>query len=227
MRAQHLISIDTLKASRRALSKEIFYDDYGRRTSFIFGEQFGINLEERVKIREGLALKGSKSNRCDTKTFERLLINAHRSGLDVYLMLNPIHIRYININVQNSLPTNTYVNLKKILVNTNFTIAKTLNTQPLRIFDFNLVNQYTTEQFDLVSNNEPMYWWESSHYKKALGDKLIDWINATEDMRDPSIGVIITQENIEKHIETQLNLLLQWQKARPEVVNELLHTIKS
>ena len=115
--------------------------------------------------------------------------------------------------------------MKKSLVNTNFKIAEKLNTQPFPIFDFNLINQYTTEKFDFVGNSEPTYWWESSHYKKALGDKLIDWINATEDKRDHSIGVAITQENIDQHIETQSNLLLQWQKARPEVVKELLDSI--
>tara|TARA_R110002167_G_scaffold364900_1_gene588105 strand:- start:8833 stop:9174 length:342 start_codon:yes stop_codon:yes gene_type:complete len=103
--------------------------------------------------------------------------------------------------------------------------ATRLNKKPLPIYDFNLVNQYTAEPFDLINDSEPTYWWESSHYKKALGDKLIDWINATEDKRDHSIGVAITQENIDQHIETQSNLLLQWQKARPEVVKKLLDSI--
>tara|TARA_R110000744_G_scaffold160050_10_gene276292 strand:+ start:837 stop:1961 length:1125 start_codon:yes stop_codon:yes gene_type:complete len=227
MRAQHLISIDTLIAGRRALSKEIFYDDYGRRTSFIFGDQFGFKLKERVKIREGLALKGvKKGGSCDTRTFERLITNAYKSGITIYLILNPIHIRYINIDAQNSSPANTHSNMKKTLVNTNLAVAERLNTKPFPIFDFNLINQYTSEKFDLVGNSEPKYWWESSHYKKALGDKLIDWINGAKDTRDSSIGVALTPENIDQHIETQTSRLLQWQKARPEVMNELCNVIK-
>ena len=61
---------------------------------------------------------------------------------------------------------------------------------------------------------------------KAVLLYIIDWINGAKDTRDSSIGVALTPENIDQHIETQTSRLLQWQKARPEVMNELCNVIK-
>tara|TARA_R110000765_G_scaffold408748_1_gene506640 strand:- start:7050 stop:8123 length:1074 start_codon:yes stop_codon:yes gene_type:complete len=227
MRAKYLISLDTLKASFKALNKSIFYDDFGRRISFVFSKQSGEKLSERVKIREGFSIKrGKNSTQCNTEVFERLLITAHASGINVSLMLNPTHVRLINIDAQNSIPLNSHLNMKRAIVSINAAVAAKLNIQPFPIFDFNLINQYTTESFDLVNNTEPKYWWESSHYKKALGDRLVDWLNKPENERDLSIGVSLTPENIDQHINSQLKQLLRWQKANPKVSEDLSQAVK-
>tara|TARA_R110001583_G_scaffold116577_1_gene267357 strand:- start:8109 stop:8834 length:726 start_codon:yes stop_codon:yes gene_type:complete len=226
LRAKYLISVDTLKASLDSLSKPEFYDDYGRRISFIFGKGSGETLSERVKIREGYALaRGRNSSECNTEVFERLLNNAYDTDINISLILNPTHARLININANNSIPMNSHLNMKKAIVNTNAKVAANLNTKPFPIYDFNLINRYTTELFDLVSNIEPKYWWESSHYKKALGDKLVDWLNSPENKRDASIGVSLTPQNIDQHISLQLQQLADWQQLNPAAAKESMQPI--
>lgn len=228
MRAKYLISIDSLKASKRTLSKTIFYDDFGRRISYIFGQQYGRTLQERVKIREGFALKrGKNSSQCNTDVFEQLLTKAYASGITVSLMLNPTHVRLINISAQNSIPLNSHLNMKRAIVSINAAVAANLNIKPFPIYDFNLINQYTTEPFDLVSNTEPKYWWESSHYKKALGDKLVDWLNAPEKERDTSIGISLTPQKIEQQIGKQLEQLADWQHSNTVAAEESMRPIQN
>lgn len=216
MRAKYLISLTTLKASIRAFSMPIFYDDFGRRISFVFGPQSGETISERVKIRESYSLKRGKIiSQCNTKVYERMLTKAYKSGISVTLMLNPTHVRLINITANNSIPINSHLNMKKQIVMSNEKVAELLGMAPFPIYDFNLINQYTTEPFDLVNNIEPKYWYESSHYKKALGDKLISWINSPLTKRDTAIGVALTSQNIEHHIAQQLKHLKDWQIANP------------
>ncbi|WP_166424090.1 hypothetical protein [Paraglaciecola sp. 20A4] len=228
MRAKYLISLDTLKASFKAVNKSIFYDDFGRRVSFVFSAQSGEKLSERVKIREGFYIKrGKNSTQCNTEIYERLLTKAHTSGINISLMLNPTHVRLINISAQSSIPLNSHLNMKRAIVSVNAAVAANLNTKPFPIYDFNLINQYTTEPFDLVSNTEPKYWWESSHYKKALGDKLVDWLNTPENERDASIGVSLAPQNIDQHINLQLRQLADWQQANPAAAIESMQRIEN
>ncbi|GAC31267.1 hypothetical protein [Paraglaciecola polaris] len=226
LRAKYLISVDTLKASLDSLSKPEFYDYYGRRISFIFGKGSGETLSERVKIREGYALSRERNSReCNTEVFERLLSNAYDTDIDISLILNPTHARLININANNSTPVNSHLKMKRAIVSINAAVAANLNTKPFPIYDFNLINQYTTEPFDLVSNTEPKYWWESSHYKKALGDRLVDWLNTPENGRDASIGVSLTPQNIDQHIGLQLRQLADWQQLNPAAAKESMQPI--
>lgn len=216
MRAKYLISLTTLKASIRAFSMPIFYDDFGRRISFVYGPQSGETISERVKIRESYSLeRGKISSQCNTKVYERMLTKAYKSGISVTLMLNPTHVRLINIAANNNIPINSHLNMKKQIVMSNEKVAEQLGMASIPIYDFNLINQYTTEPFDLVNNIEPKYWYESSHYKKALGDKLISWINSPLTKRDTAIGVALTSQNIEHHIAQQLKHLKDWQIANP------------
>lgn len=228
MRAKYLISLDTLKASVKALGKPIFYDDFGQRISFVFSKQSGETLSERVKIREGYTLKSkSNGNECKTDVFAQLLTKIHASHLDVSLILNPVHIRYLYIAAQKNTLSGRDVNLKNLLVSVNANIAHKLDKSPLPIFDFNLINSYTTEPFDLINNNEPIYWWESSHYKKALGDKMVDWLNAPEQERDTSIGVSLSTQNIQQHNNQQRQKLLEWRDSNPVIRHEINALVQS
>lgn len=221
LRVKYLISMDTFKASINTLSKPIFYDDFGRRISFIFGKKSGNTLSERVKISEGYALKRGESDKeCNTTAFERLLNKAYDSNINVSLILNPVHTRQKYIETQKNVHINSHINMKKVLVSTNALVAKEHNIEPFPIYDFNIINQYTTEPFDLVGNTEPNYWWESSHYKKALGDKIVDWLNAPENERDSTVGTSLTSQNIEQHIENQVQKLAKWQPLNPITVEK-------
>lgn len=222
-RAKYLLSINTLITSLKSLSKPVFYDNYGRRISFVFGKQSGVTLSERVQIREGYSLKreSSENNHCDTSVFERLLTKGHENNVNITLLLNPVHVRHIYIDSLTSADSNIYENMKVKLVKINRKIAEELEVKPYPIYDFNVINEYTTEKFEMSTNKEPEFWWESSHYKKALGDKVLDWINAKKPERNSGIGAEITSSNINKHNEIQKIKLDGWIASHPKVTEEI------
>tara|TARA_R110002167_G_scaffold206719_3_gene410855 strand:+ start:562 stop:1410 length:849 start_codon:yes stop_codon:yes gene_type:complete len=123
LRAKYLISLSTVKSTFRAFGEPVFYDNFGRRTSFEFGKQSGTTISERVKVREGYALKNRSNKSCSTDVFERLLVKAYSSGISIALILNPIHNRYKFIQANKSNMKFKPTNMRKILVEKNALVA--------------------------------------------------------------------------------------------------------
>ncbi|MAD16336.1 MAG: hypothetical protein CL579_09705 [Alteromonadaceae bacterium] len=226
---RYLLSIKTLQKSIQSLLGKQNYDRYGRKINFDFGVANGRTISQRVNIKEKKRLKNVKnaSPFCDSSQFEALLLQAYQSEVEVALIINPVHVRYIQISSQLEGHDDSLFSMKKQLVEINTAIASEQHQKPYPIYDFNLINEYTTEIFDMRNDTESIYWWESSHYKKALGDVMINWIATPKNARQSSIGVELNKSNINKNIASQLTHLQQWRITNRGIVNNLNTLIQS
>jgi hypothetical protein len=74
------------------------------------------------------------------------------------------------------------------------------------LWDFSVYNQFTTEPIPKTGDTETaMQWyWDSSHYKKELGDIMLDKIfhyHESGRIVPDNFGILLTSENIDDHLQ--------------------------
>ena len=65
--------------------------------------------------------------------------------------------------------------------------------------DFSIYHELTAETVPTNPKEEMKYHWEASHYKKELGDILLDRLLDVSEYKD--FGVELNSQNINKHIQ--------------------------
>ncbi len=92
------------------------------------------------------------------------------------------------------------------------------------VWDFSGYNQYTTETVPQNEDRNAMQWyWESSHFKRTLGDKVLQRVFLDENPNAPTFGVRLTPENIDRHlarIRTERKLWLPGHEQDVELVRD-------
>ncbi|MBD1390554.1 hypothetical protein IC617_14040 [Neiella sp. HB171785] len=228
-RINYLISSQTLRDGLGALGKKqsAYYDRYGRRLAFMYindtvSERMERREAARVKINERAAESRRPSTAlCRTSSLQQIINTSYDQGIDLKLIINPMHLRYLEIDHQFMLAERKLTELKVHLVKAVADVADRRSLEPVPIFDFQLVNSYTTEYFDYETVEDLRYWSESSHYTKAMGDLMLDWIYASEPQRDAAFAALLTPDTVELHVEKQWQLFLDWRTTNPRVVEEI------
>jgi hypothetical protein len=109
----------------------------------------------------------------------------------------------------------------KELVRINESEAERANRQAFPIWDFGYVNSITVEPIPAADDLKPMRWyWESLHYRTALGDLVLDRIfDHTDPARTlpPDFGFRLTGENVDAHLIRIKAALADWVAANPEL----------
>ena len=92
------------------------------------------------------------------------------------------------------------------------------------VWDFSGYNQYTTETVPQNDDRNAMQWyWESSHFKRALGDQVLQRVFLDEAPSATTFGVRLTSENIDRHlarIRTERKLWLPGHEQDVELVRD-------
>lgn len=90
------------------------------------------------------------------------------------------------------------------------------------VWDFSGYNRVTTEAISKDMKN----YWDSSHYRKEVGDLVLDRIFDYQEEKVPAdFGVLLTQENIESHL-AEINAQREvWASNNPDVV-ELVKSLQ-
>ena len=78
-------------------------------------------------------------------------------------------------------------------------IAIKKNKIPFRIMDFSVYHYFTSEMVPLKPEIAMQYYWESSHYKKELGDIVLDRLLDISPYKD--FGIELNSQNIDNHIQ--------------------------
>ena len=163
----------------------------------------------------------------DTQSFEWLkhILKERKDDTQLYLFISPIHAYQLEAMKH----LNTFSNFeewKRDLV--KFIAEDTVensNKQPIILWDFSGYNSITNEQIPPLGSKQEMKWyWESSHYKKELGDVILDVIfnypkkseNAPSDF-----GEIIDYKNIESHLQKIRVEQAQYKQNFPDSVKEV------
>lgn len=90
------------------------------------------------------------------------------------------------------------------------------------VWDFTGYNSITTE---LISNTMQNYW-DSSHYRKEVGDLILNRLFQVQTTEVPdNFGILITPETIETHLQNKRAMREAWAKENPTLI-QLVHDLK-
>jgi hypothetical protein len=164
------------------------------------------------------------------QAFERILDTAHRNNIQITLFISPCHARQWEV-LDSSLGYDMFETFKRRLTKVNEQSAYINHKQPYPVWDFSDYNKLTTEEIP-KGNTEMKWFWDSAHYKKELGDIILDRMfdgNFSGGQDYPDFGVKLTSQNIEAHLLKLRNEREQWRLTHPQDVKEIeaLKTTKS
>ncbi|WP_419677749.1 hypothetical protein ACN2EN_09365 [Aliarcobacter lanthieri] len=130
--------------------------------------------------------------------FNEILDECYKNNINLDIVFGPSHIRqweafayYKNYE--------TLLQWKKDIILNVESIANKHHKKPFRVMDFSVYHKLTAEEVPTDSKVKMQYHWEGSHYKKNLGNIVLDRLIDKSNYKD--FGVIITSSNIDTHIE--------------------------
>lgn len=130
--------------------------------------------------------------------FRKILELCYKNSIKLDIIFGPSHIRqweafdyYQDIE--------TWYKWKKDVVLFVEKIAKEQERNPYRIMDFSIYHELTAETVPTNPKEKMKYHWEASHYKKELGDIVLDRLLDISPYKD--FGVELNIQNIDNHIQ--------------------------
>jgi hypothetical protein len=236
-------SLDTVRASIRTLQNDgaiAFHHQNGRRLDHVF--------EERIKERGGYGANfkkleadffrlylvdqakcfylASEKNKA-FEAFRELLSTAYASGTDLRMFVSPIHARQLEV-IRLSGLWDQYETWLRRMVNISESEASALGREPFPIVDFSSFEGLTAKPIlERQDESSAIAWyWESSHYKKSLGDLVVGKIfggHLSADSRDlPS--VLLTKKSVGAHLSQIREAERKYAMEQPDVLGQLVRT---
>lgn len=102
--------------------------------------------------------------------YEQILRLAHRKGINLVMFVPPTHAVYLEIRKMAGL-WQDFKDWREKIVEINNRVARETGQPPFPIWDFSGFNEYTEEEVPAEGELREMNWyWESSHFKKQLGN---------------------------------------------------------
>ena len=130
--------------------------------------------------------------------FRKILELCYQNNIKLDIVFGPSHIRqweaydyYQDIE--------TWYKWKKDVVLFVAKIADEQEKTPYRIIDFSVYHELTAETVPTNPKEKMKYHWEASHYKKELGDIVLDRLLDISPYKN--FGVELNSENIDNHIQ--------------------------
>ena len=130
--------------------------------------------------------------------FRKILELCYQNNIKLDIVFGPSHIRqweaydyYQDIE--------TWYKWKKDVVLFVEKIADEQEKTPYRIMDFSVYHELTAETVPTNPKEKMKYHWEASHYKKELGDIVLDRLLDISPYKN--FGVELNSENIDNHIQ--------------------------
>jgi hypothetical protein len=136
--------------------------------------------------------------------YRTILKTCYRDGIKLSIVLSPSHVHEYEILADTGLWTR-WEEWKTALVTINEEEAKLAGKLPFAFWDFATYNEFTTESVPVVGDNQTVmqWYWNTDHYKKALGDLLLDRIFGRTDLTEiplDNFGTLLTSANIDEHL---------------------------
>ena len=138
------------------------------------------------------------TNRNSFDDFKEILKLCYENNIKLDIVFGPSHIRlweafshYHDINI--------WYKWKKDVVLAVEEMANKENKTPYKVMDFSVYHELTAEKVPVDKDIEMKYHFESSHYKKELGNIVLDRLLDISPYKD--FGVELNSQNIDAHIE--------------------------
>jgi hypothetical protein len=167
----------------------------------------------------------STPERDNLQIYQKILILAQQKEIDLHIAISGSHARQFEVIATLGL-WDDFEWWKQQLVALNESVASQHEKASFPVWDFSNYNSYNAEALPEKGDlDTKMQWyWESSHYKKELGNLMLDRIfNYTHPERtiDDNFGVLITTDNIESHLAQIRTNREKWRNDFPEYVAEI------
>jgi len=226
---------NTLALSLLHTPEYAYINQFGRQTIFDEGKYIAKGLGHSLKDREQMSIgnynptkKTSKPSyisyqqKCKTQSLEQIIAIAVEKKISLFFFYNPINVRYWEIShIKGSL--NDTLFSKKLAKQTLYKYKDT--ALDIKVFDFRQLNSYTLERLSYKDKHKNhTYWYESSHYKKSLGDILMEAMT-NKNPRDNTLFNELLTSDIEENHKHQLRLLNNWREDNLDIVAEIHKTI--
>lgn len=192
-----LFSIDSIKSSIRTIKKNLLnknnynLDGFKEKKEYSYKEQFDKILINNFLVNDGTY--GCYNYGEDRlKMFEEIIKKSENKNL--YLFITPLHHRHI-IALKHLGLFDQYIHWIYDL----YSIVRKYNLGNfnIKLYDFSYLNFVTSEK---VSDNVK-YYWESSHYKKIVGNMIVENILSSSD----NFGVLLNNINISNYLNSYIN----------------------
>jgi hypothetical protein len=158
------------------------------------------------------------------EALKRFLSWSKNRRLNVILFINPYHSDYLTlIKISGKWP---------IFEEWKRQITSIADKYAIPLWDFNTIDQYSTESPPLPGNkNSQLQWyWEPAHYRRELGDLMLasmlnrDCNAAQSNFR---LGSKITIPILQAHLNSLASDLQRFIDENPQVVNRIMNNINS
>lgn len=236
---KYILSIDALKSSVNtvASTKPTPYSKFGfMRPEAIQFNDFdskGVGYLENFRDSEKGYLASHYKNFNKTQTahwqaFERILDKAHKKGVKITLFISPSHARQWEV-LAITQGWEMFEEYRRRLVATNEKIALQNGKAPFALWDFAGYHELTTEAVPDDPKAKMKWYWDSSHYKKELGDIVLDRMfdgNFSGGQNYPDFGVKLTSQNIDSHLAKLQAERERWRATHSADVAEI-ETLKT
>ncbi len=231
-----IASLDSITASIETLWKQdetphlLLHGEYNpqrliedmtnHRADFLSNEKSYINGNY-----SDFSLTDNKDEDSTLNHYRKLLTTAYRDNIDLKIFIYPCHARQWEALSVAGL-WNEWEQWKHQLVTLNESVAAEQGKRPFALWDFSGYNAYTTEEAPATGDiaTQMQWYWESSHYKKELGDLVLDQIfsySHLDRIIDKDFGVQLTSKNIELHLQKIRNDRQDWRASHIEDVIEI------
>lgn len=203
-----------LNGSRNLDHKERKLQRIGVRAQSLAFER---SIASRLKHGSDMTYKGSLD------TLDLVADYACSKNIHIRLFISPLHIRQLLLLKTLGLQEN-FFSWKRDL--TDITEKHRRYGCGIDLVDFSRISEYTTEPLPAIDDlkTSPHWYWESSHYKAALGKLVIrrlwDRKHAIHDF-----GISLNSEGIDHEIQASRDELIQYQNTHPELVKEMHDTV--
>ena len=155
--------------------------------------------------------------------YRHILRLAHQKHIDLRLLISPSHARQWETLYVAGLWTD-WEEWKRDLVRINDEEAHRVGKAAFALWDFSGYSVYTTEPFPRLGDVQTVmrWYWESSHYKKELGDLVLNRVFRHSDHgADPDFGVRLDQRNAEAHLAAMRDAGWRWRLKFADDVAEI------
>ena len=215
------------------------FESHGRRNGVVFeraagrfGQHHMFEFSERRYLRARLPLPPARRYVPNDTTgptlrhLARLLDRAADEHIQVRLYITPVHARQLEVYRALGLWT-ALEQWKRSLRNTALGLELRRTQQPFELWDFADYSSLTTEAVPAADNVQVrMQWyWESSHYKKPLGDQVLNRIFAVPHAAVPTdFGVLLntlSDAAFEQHLQHIQNHGAAYRESHPHDVADL------
>lgn len=165
----------------------------------------------------------NKAQTAHWQAFERILDKAHKKGVKITLFISPSHARQWEV-LAITQGWEMFEEYRRRLIAVNEDVAIRNGKEAFVLWDFAGYHTLTTESVPDDPKARMRWYWDSSHYKKELGDIVLDRMfdgNFSGGKDYPDFGVKLTTQNIEQHLAKLRAERARWRATHPVDVAEI------